>query len=72
MISAGKVEIKVTMELGQRVLQGKGMPDVCQTRALLPSCTEKDDVRNDNAYGRVKLLKYPMNIVERVLTEVKN
>ena len=54
------------VELCQRVIDGKGMPDKWQTSVLVPIFKGKGDVRNCNTY-RVKLLEHPMKIVERVL-----
>ena len=68
MISAsGEVGVSVMMELCQRVLDGKGMPDEWQTSVMVPIFKGKRDVRNCSTYRGVKLLKHAMKIVERVL-----
>ena len=68
MISAsGVVGVSVMVELSQRVLDGKRMPDEWQTSVLVPIFKEKGDVRNCNTYRGVKLLEHTMKIVERVL-----
>ena len=68
MISAsGEVGVSVMMELCQRVLDGKGMPDDRQTSVLAPIFKGKGDVTNCNTYRKVKLLEHAMKIVERVL-----
>ena len=68
MISASReVEVSVMVELCQRVLDGKGMPDGWQTSVLVPIFKGKGDVRNCNAYRGIKLLEHAMKIVERVL-----
>ena len=68
MISAsGEVWISAMIELCQRLLDEKGMPDEWQTRALVSIFMEKRDVRNCNTCRGVKLLKHAMKIVERVL-----
>ena len=68
MISVGgEVGICVMVELFQRVLDGKGMPDEWQTSALVPIFKEKGDIRNCNICKGVKLFEHAMKIVERVL-----
>ena len=68
MISAsGEVGVSVMVELCQRVLDGKGMPDEWQTSVLVSIFKEKGYVGNCNTYREVKLLEYAMKIVERVL-----
>ena len=68
MISAsGKVRVSVMVKLCQRVLDGKGMPDIWQTSVLVTIFKGKRDVRNCNTYRGVKLLDHAMTIVERVL-----
>ena len=49
MISASvEVGASVMVELCQRVLDGKGMPDEWQTSVLVPIFKGKGDVRNCN------------------------
>ena len=68
MISAsGKAGVSVMVELRQRVLYGKGMPDEWQTSVLVLIFKGKGDVRNCNTYRGVKLLEYAIKIVKRVL-----
>ena len=55
------------MELCQRVLDGKGMPDEWQTSMLVPIFKEKGDVKNCHSYRGVKLLEHAMKIIEGVL-----
>ena len=51
MISAsGEVGVSVMLELCQRVLDGKEMPDGRQTSVLVPIFKGKGDVRNCNIY----------------------
>ena len=55
MISAsGEVGVSVMVELFQRVLDGKGMPDQWQTSVLVPILKGKGDVRNCNTYREGK------------------
>ena len=71
MISAsGEVGVSVTVELFQRVLDGKGMLDEWQTSVLVPIFKKKGDVRNYNTYRGVKLLEHALKIVERVLVRI--
>ena len=68
MISAsGEVGVSVMVELFQRVLDEKSMPDKWQTSVLVPIFKGKGDVRNCSTYKGVKLLEHTMKIVERVL-----
>ena len=68
MISASEeVGVSVMVELCQRVIDGKEMPDEWQTSVLVPIFKGKGDVRNCNTYRGVKLLEHAMKIVERVL-----
>ena len=55
------------MELCQRVLDGKEMPDKWQTSVLVPIFKQKGDIRSCNIYRGIKLLEHAMTIVERVL-----
>ena len=55
------------VELCQRMLDGKGMPDEWQTSVLVPIFKGKRDVGSSNTYRGVKLLEHVMKIVERVL-----
>ena len=68
--ACGKVRVSVMVELCQRVIHGKGMPDEWQTSVLVPIFMEKGDVRNCNTYRRIKLLKHAMKIVERIRESV--
>ena len=68
MISAsGEVGVSVMVDLCQRVLDGKGMPDEWQTNVVVPIFKRKGDVSNCNTYRGVKLLEHAMKIVESVL-----
>ena len=66
MISAsGEIGVGVMMELCQRMLNGKGMPDEWQTSVLIPIFKGKGDVRNCNTYREVKLLEQARKIIEK-------
>jgi len=66
-IASGETGIRVLMELCQRVLDGKVMPDEWKTSVVVPIFKGKGDVMNCEAYRGVKLLEYSMKIVESVL-----
>ena len=65
--AGGEVGASAMVELCQRVLYGKGMPNEWQTSVLVPIFKGKGDVRNCNTSRRVKLLEHAMKVVERVL-----
>ena len=68
MIAAiGKIGVKVMMELCQRVLDGRGMPDEWKTSVIVPIFKGKGDGMSCGSYRGVKLLEHAMKIVERVL-----
>ena len=66
-LASGEIGVKVMMELCQRVLDGRGMPDEWKTRVFLPIFKGKGDVMSCGSYRGVKLLEHVMKIVERVL-----
>ena len=66
-VASGKIGIKVMMELCQRVLDGRGMPNERKTRVIVPIFKGKGDVMSCGSYRGVKLLEHAMKIVERVL-----
>ena len=55
------------MDLCQRVLDDKGMPDERKTYVIVPIFKGKDDVMSCRSYRGVKLLEHAIKIVERVL-----
>ena len=64
MVSAsGEVGVSVMVELYQRVLDRKGMPDEQETSVLVPIFKGKGDVESCNTY-RVTLLDHAMKIVK--------
>ena len=68
MISArGEIGVSVMVELCQRVLDGKEMPDEWQKSVLLSIFKGKRDERNCNTFRGVKLLDHTIKIVERAL-----
>ena len=63
----GEVGVSMMVDLCQRVLDGKGMPNKWPASVLVPIFKGKGDVRNCNTYRGVKLLEHTMKIVKRVL-----
>ena len=66
-VASDEIEVKVMMELCQRVLNDRGMPDEWKTSVIVPIFKTKSDVMSCGSYRRVKLLEHAMKIVERVL-----
>ena len=66
-VASGEIGVKVMMELCQRVLDGRGMPDGWKTSVIVPIFKGKGDVMSCGSYRGMKLLEYAMRIVERVL-----
>ena len=62
----GDVGIGVLMELCQRILDGKGIPEDWATFVVIPIFGGKGDM-NCGMYGGVKLLEHAIKIVEEVL-----
>ena len=63
MVASGEIGVKVVMELCQRVLDGRKMPDEWKTSAIGPIFKGKGDVMGCGLYRRVKLLGHVMKIV---------
>ena len=66
-VANGEIGVKVMIELCQRLLDGRGMPDEWKTSVIVPIFKGKGDVMSCRSYRGVKLLEYAMKIVERVL-----
>ena len=66
-VASGEIGIKVMMELCQRVLDGRKMPDEWRTSVIVSIFKGKGDVMSCGSYKGVKLLEHAMKIVERVL-----
>ena len=65
-VASGEIGVKVMMELCQRVLDGRGMPNKWKTSVIVPIFKGKNDVMSCGSYRGVKLLEHAMKIVERV------
>ena len=71
MIVAGsRIAEEVMLQLCQRVLDGKGIPDEWKTSVVMPIFKGKGDVMNCGLYRGVKLLEHGMKIIERVLERI--
>ena len=66
-VASGEIGVKVMLELCQRVLDGRGMPDEWKTSVIVPIFKGKGDAMSCGSYRGVKLLEHVMKIVVRVL-----
>ena len=65
-VASGEIGVKVMMELCQRILDGKEMPDEWKTSVIVPIFKGKGNVISCESYRGVKLLEHAMKIFERV------
>ena len=70
-VASGENGVKVMMELCQRVLDGRGMPDEWKTSVIVPFFKGKSDVISCGSYRGMKLPEHAMKIVEIVLERRK-
>ena len=66
-VAGGKIAEKVVIQLHQRVLDGKEVPNEWKTSVVMTIFNGKEDVMNCGSYIEVKLLEHAMKIIERVL-----
>ena len=66
-VASGEIGVKVMMELCQRELDGRKMPDEWKTSVIVPIFKGKGDVMSCGSYREAKLLEHAMKIVERAL-----
>ena len=66
-VAGGRIAEEVMLQLCQRVLDGKGVPDNWKTSVVVSIFKGKGDVMNCGSYRGVKLLEHGMKIIERVL-----
>ena len=66
-VASGEIEVKVMMELCQRVLDCRGMPDEGKTGVTVTIFIGKGDVMSCGSYRGVKLPEHAMKIVEKLL-----
>ena len=62
-VAGGRIAEKVMLQLCQRVLDGKGIPDKWKTSVVVPIFKEKGDAMNYGSHRGVKLLKHGMKII---------
>ena len=70
-VAGGEIGVKVMMELRQRVLDGRRMPDESKTIVIMLIFKGKGNVMSCGSHRRVKLLEHAIKIVERVLERRK-
>ena len=66
-VAGGRIAEEVMLQLCQRVLDGKGIPDEWKTSVVVPIFKGKGDVMNCGSYRGVTLLEHGMEIIEGVL-----
>ena len=66
-VAGGRIAEEVMLQLCQRVLDGKGIPNERKTSVVVPNFKGKGDVMSCGSYRGVKLLEHCMKIIERVL-----
>ena len=66
-VVSGEIGVKVMMELGQHVLDGRGMPNKWKTSVVVSIFKGKGDMMSCGSYRIMKVLQHAMKIVERVL-----
>ena len=66
-VAGGRIAEEVMLQLCQRILDGKGIPDEWKTSVVEPIFKGKEDVMNCGSYRGLKLLEHGMKIIERVL-----
>ena len=63
-VASGEIGVKVIMELCQRILDGRGMPDKWKTGVIVPIFKGNGDVMSCGSYTGVKMPEHVMKIVE--------
>ena len=63
-VASGKIGVDVMIELCQRVLDGREMPDEWKTNVIVPIFKGKGDVMSCGSYRRVKLLEHVMKLLK--------
>ena len=66
-VANGEIGVKVMMDLCQRVLNGRGMPDEWKIRVFMFFFNKKGGVLGCGSCKEVKLIEHAMKIVENVL-----
>ena len=65
-LASGDVGIRVLMELCQKMLDGKRMPEDWATSVEIPIFTGKGDIMNSGMHRGVELLEHAMKVVAQV------
>ena len=66
-VAGGRIAEEVMLQLCQRVLDGKRIPNEWKISVVEPILKGKGDVMNCGLYRGLKLLEHGMKIIERVL-----
>ena len=66
-VAGGRIAEEVMLQLCQRILDGKGIPNEWKTSVLVLIFEGKGDVMNCGSYRGVRLLKRGMKVIEKVL-----
>ena len=66
-VASSEIGFKVMIELCQRVLDGREMPEEWKTDVIVPIFKGKGGVMSCGSYRGVKLLEHAMKIDKRVL-----
>ena len=66
-VAGGRIADEVMLQLCQRVLDEKGIPNKWKTSVVVPIFKGKGDVMNCGSYRGVKLLEHGTKIIEKVL-----
>ena len=66
-VASGAIEIRVLLELCQRILNGKGVPADWATSDSIPISIGKGDIMNCGMHRGVKLLEHVIKIFLKVL-----
>ena len=64
---SGEIGVKVMMELCQRVLEGREMPEEWKTSVIVPIFKRKVDEMSCGSYREMKLLEHATKIFDMVL-----
>ena len=66
-VADGRIAKEVMLQLCQRVLDGKGIPDEWKTSVVVPIFKGQRDVMNCGSHRGVKLLDHGMKIIKSVM-----
>ena len=66
-VAGGRIAEEVMLQICQKILDKKGIPDEWKTSVVLPIFKGKGGVMNCGSYRGVKLLEHGMKVIERLL-----